>query len=459
MRNVLWFLTLALVVLMPTQWAFRVGAQRKTVSRIVTETAPDGSTREVERTDVKLEGGAHVTPGDALLAAVFLAWAATAVVTFRLAEIRWPILAVFVFLAAVLASVLHSQSPRPGLRELLQLGAYFVGGWLVFGNCIDTRPRLKVAADLFSVVVAAVVLIALFQYKQRSGGLVFGVCGTFANRNTLGAFLAVSLPFVFALALYETRLWGRFALMLTVGIGAAVTLSGGALIAIAAALLFVAAVKSRAALVGVLLAVLLAVTIVVPFLPPRHSETVVCSVRPFLDGNALDHGRKLDRRERTVTAARYKRWDAAVRLIRRHLRPPFLGVGPGRFNEAVGSEYGDVEKPEGDTDDVRGFNVTAAEPDTFNMYLVTAAESGPVALVALAWILFALLGGNVREHGRCGDDTGRALALGGAGAVVGAALCAVFSNVLVRGVAMPFIFAALSGILWARLPARPARRP
>ncbi len=144
-------------------------------------------------------------------------------------------------------------------------------------------------------------------------------------------------------------------------------------------------------------------------------------------------------------------------MVRRHSRPPFLGVGPGRFNETVSSEYGLLEKPSGDTDDVPAFNIDAAEPDTFNMYLVMCAEAGPLALIALLWAGFLFLGRNVREIGLCRDDFGKALALGAAGAVVGAAICGVFSNVLVRGVAMPFIFAALSGILWAKLPARPAQ--
>ena len=124
----------------------------------------------------------------------------------------------------------------------------------------------------------------------------------------------------------------------------------------------------------------------------------------------------------------------------------------------VGVEYGDVDKPSGDTDVTSNFNVSAAEPDTFNMYLVTCVGAGPLALLALVWVGALLLGRNLGEHRLCRDDFGRALALGAAGAVVGAALCGIFSNVLVRGIALPFIFVALSGILWAKLPERPARR-
>ena len=427
MQKTLWILTLILIVLMSSQWGLHLG-------------------------------GVNVTPGDALLVIVFLLWAGYVTAKFRVAEIRWPFVAVFVFLALVLVSAVHAGELKAGLREFLQLGAYFVGGWLVFANCIDTRPRLRAAAELFTVAVAAVVVIALFQYKGAVGGNVFNVGGTYANRNTLGAFLAVSLPFVFALGLYEERLWQRFALMLTVAVGAGVLLSGGALLAVAAGVLFVAALKSRKALIGVSIALVLAVVVEADQMPPRHSDTVISSVQPYVAENHLDREWQPEGGEGIVVAARYRRWHAATRLIRRHCRWPFLGVGPGRFNDAVGEEYGAVEKPSADTDDVPAFNINAPEPDTFNMYLVTCAEAGPIALLALLWIGALLLGRNVREHGACRDDFGKALALGAAGAVAGAALCAVFSNILVRGVVMPFIFVALSGILWAKLPARPVRR-
>ena len=458
MRNTLWILTLILVIVMPSQWGVHLGGAETTVTRQVTETLADGSTRQVERSDVKREGGMNVTPGDALLVLVFILWAAAVVARFRFAEVRWPVFAVFVLLALMLASAVHSGQLRSGLREFLQLGAYFIGGWLVFANCIDTRPRLRAAAELFTAVVAAIVIVALLQYRSSVGGNVFAVGGTFGNRNTLGAFLAVSLPFVFALALYEERLWQRFALVLTVALGVAVTLSGGALLAIAAALLFVAALRSRKVLIGVVIAVALAVAVVADRMPDRHTDTVISSVQPYVRRNFLVRNEGAAPLEAPVAAARYKRWHAAIRLIRRHGRAPFLGVGPGRFSEAVSGEYGLVAKPAGDTDDVPAFNIGAPEPDTFNMYLVTCAEAGPFALIALLWFGSLLLGRNIREHGLCGDGFGKALALGAAGAVVGAAVCGVFSNILVRGLALPFIFAALSGILWAKLPARPAQR-
>ena len=444
MKNLLWILTLALIVVMPTQWGVHVGGTTRTVTRQTEQVQDDGTVKIVETKNAKREVGIHVTPGDALLVVVFALWAAYVIFRRKLFEVRLPFLAVFALLAVVLASVIRSKAWGSGMREFLQLGAYFVGGWLVFANCITTRRRLRAAVDLFSIVVAAIVVVALYQYRGAVKGNVFEVGGSFGNRNVLGAFLAISLPFVFALALYEKRLWQRF------------TLSGGALIAIAVALLFVAGAKSQKALLGVLIATALALTLLPDTLYlPRHSDIVISSVNPYLSNNFLDRRKgEPEPYEEPVVATRYKRWYAASRRIQ-DPAASLLGAGPGKYSQTVAAYYGSVEKPSGDTDHVPGFNIEADEPDTFNMYLVTCVEAGPLALVALIWVGVLFLGRNLRNHGKSGDEFGKALALGAAGALVGAAVCAVFSNILVRGVAMPFIFVALSGILWAKLPDSP----
>jgi O-antigen ligase/polysaccharide polymerase Wzy-like membrane protein len=460
MQKILWVLTLLLVVLMPTQHSIRVGGTTKMVERQFEEVQPDGSTKVVKRSDPKIEGGFRVTPGDALLGLVFVLWAGHVLIRFRLASVRWPLLAALVFGGLAVASALHSPELKSGVREAAQLLAYFIAGWLVFANCINTRQRLRAAADVFSMVVAVIVIIALMQYREAAAnGNAFNICGTFGNRNVLGAFLSMALPFLFALGLYQERLWQKFALMLTVAVGAMVTLSGAALLALTVGILFVAAMTSRKALGAVAIAILLAVTVMPGLmLLPRHSDVVISSVQTHVFDNHLDRtAGKGEPAGEVVPAYRYTRWYAATRLIQSQAQWPYLGIGPGRFNNAVAEHYVGVERPGGDTDIVHDFNIYTAEPDSFNMYLVVAAEMGLPALVALLWLGMQLLGGNLRERVESRDRFGRALATGAAGAVIAAALCAVFSNILVRGVAMPFIFIALSGILWAKLPETSSR--
>lgn len=447
-------LTLLMVVFTPTQIGIRVGGIKKSIIRV------DSAGQEV--TAVKEEGGFHVTPGDAFLAITFLVWAAATVLGGRPRPVRPPFPAAFVFVGIVLASALHAAERGPGLREFAQLAAYFIAGWVVLANCIDTRRRLRAAVDLFTIVTAAIVLIALCQYRAAASGNAFKVAGLFENRNVLGAFFAFSLPFLFVLGLYEERLWQRFALFLTAAVGLGVTLSGGALLGAAVGILFSSALHSRRALIATIAAGTLGV-LLVPRLAslPRHSDVVLSSIRPYLQSNFLDR-RKGEPQllGEPVVAVRYTHWYVATRLIRKHLRFPFLGTGPGTYHRNLSDAYKDagIEKPSGQTDDVSGFNITADEPDSFNMFLVLLAESGPLALAALLWLGLSLLGQGVRNHFESKDKFGRALGLGTAAAVVGAALCGVFSNILVRGVGMPFIFVVLSGILWAKLADSPPAR-
>jgi hypothetical protein len=467
MRNALFALVLVLVVVMPTQWDVHLGYSEREVQRAVPVVQPDGTTTTVSRVDVKREGGVHVAAGDALLVLLFLAWAAVTAVRFRPFEIRWPPLAAFALFAVLLIAALASNHRGAGLKEAAQLGAYFLGGWLVFANCIDTRRRLKAAVDLFSLAVAVVVVLAFVEYRATiARGNAFAISGSFENRNTLGAFFAISLPFLFSLGLHDRRVVQRFALFVAVGIGAMVTLSGGALIALAVGLVFVAALRSRWALAGGIVAAALALTVLPGFLAlPKHSSVVANSIAPALSRNYLARpaGEPLPPHEtggeEALLAARYKRWHAAFTRFRRDLVEGHLfGAGPGRYHQSLDQNYAPFEKPAGETDDVTGYNITTGDPDSYSTYFVLAVTAGPLAAVALLWLGATLIGGNLRRAGPSRDLTGRALAVGAAGSVLAAGVCAVFTDVLVRGVALPFIFVALSGILWAKLPERPDPR-
>jgi hypothetical protein len=468
MRNALFAATLLLVVVMPTQWDIHLGGTERDVQRTVVEVQPDGTEKSVDRIDKKREGGVHLAAGDALLVVLCLAWAAATAVRFRFFEIRWPPVAAFVLFGVVLIAAVLSKHRSAGLKEAAQLGACFIGGWLVFANCLDTRPRLKAAVDLFSLVVAAIVVLALVQYRAvATRGNAFEISGSFGNRNVLGAFFAIALPFLFSLGLHERRIWQRFALIVTVGLGAMVTLSGGALLALAAGLFVVAAMRSSWAVAGVAIAVALALVVLPGFLAlPKHSHVVVSSISPTVVQNYLDRPAGEPRPpvdtggEERVLAARYKRWNAALARFRGDLFDGRLfGAGPGRYHQSLDEYYAPFEKPSGDTDDVTGFNITTGEPDSFNTGLILAVTSGPLALAALLWLGASLVGGNLRRALPARDATGRALAVGAAGAIVATAVCSVFTDVLVRGVSLPFIFVALSGILWAQLPQRPDFRP
>jgi len=83
--------------------------------------------------------------------------------------------------------------------------------------------------------------------------------------------------------------------------------------------------------------------------------------------------------------------------------------------------------------------ISANEPDSFNQYLVYAAELGFLGLFAFLWVMADGLG-RAGLALRSENATVRGLALGAVGALAGALVVSVFHPVVVRGIGLPLIF-------------------
>ena len=362
---------------------------------------------------------------------------------------------------------------------------------------------------MFSFITSVIVIYALVQFVSVSSAME--VSGPFGNRNVLGAYLALALPLVYGLGLYEGGL-RSFSLCLTVMFGASVILSGGALIAVVVAVLVLAAIKGRCAFGGAVVILLIGV-LAVPaafgllgsWSGRQHLNILRGSTGVYVGNNfLLSHDRLLERAkalnaedrpgeaERLLmqiprdeqgddvkaaldeaynkldaggaddalggqVAARYKRWAAACELIWRRMpeaepgartrsepRVGILGVGAGNYQTNVNQYYGAVpgspQKMNYGTDEVEVFNIGCDEPDTFNLYLVTAAEIGLIGLAALVWVLAGFIGRAARLYAEEPDALTRGMAFGAMGALIGFAVCSIFNSSMVRGVALPFVF-------------------
>jgi O-antigen ligase len=203
--------------------------------------------------------------------------------------------------------------------------------------------------------------------------------------------------------------------------------SGGAMIAICAGILVVSAIRGRIALAASLVVLTLTFTVVPRIFPWDRSEALHASVRPL---------HEFDNDAGFVISARTLRWNAAMNMAREN---PFFGVGAGNYQGNIGMYYFPAEKPGGRTDRVDFFDRLTDEPDSHNLYLVHAAETGIFGLLALAYLLaeFGAVGGRFL---RDADGRLRADALACVGAVTGFALVAIFTNPMLRGVALPFAF-------------------
>lgn len=388
---------------------------------------------------------------------------------------------------ALAATVAVGRSGLPdAAKELFQVVEYFLAGPLLFINLADTREKLRGFLSVFLLAVPLVVLWGMVDYAIRDNAFAAG--GAFGNVNVLGTYLALVLPVVFGIALFDDlKPWQRVSMIVPVFVGAAITLSGGALLALLAALLLVLGLRSPRLLPAGLTVLLLAGLVLPSQLRPNHKDILLGSVAVYLDDNHLlgertmmERARKLGEQERhldarrllyqldeagalddagrklldeteqklagrrtagyalaqPVVAARYKGWQAAMRAV--VARP--WGVGPGKYQKTVSQFYGSIPKLNYNTDEPEAFNIGIDEPDTFNQFLVTAVELGIAGVLALAWFWLWGLSAAARLFAAGGSGLSRGVAAGAAASLAAFPVVAVFSGVLVRGVALPLVF-------------------
>jgi hypothetical protein len=154
-----------------------------------------------------------------------------------------------------------------------------------------------------------------------------------------------------------------------------------------------------------------------------------------------------------VPNTRYLRWHAAWKLIRGNRAMGLIGNGPGHFRDGVNQNFetgGPLRKPDalGRAGAKDTWGLTSDEPDSFNQYLVLAAELGFIGLFSFVWMLATGIGEGVR--GLSSESDGRkAIAVGGLGALIGVIVVSVFHPVLVRGLGVVFVF-VLCSLFWLK---------
>ena len=381
-----WFGLLAIVVLSPTQYS------------------------------VEVRPKTFLSLADPLIWAVLAVWLAGRWVSDkprRLILPPWPVAA---FLGVGALSAVHAVHPLKGVKDLVQFAEYFGAAYMLAANIPD-RLQARWLRDVFLAAVTGVILLGVVQYL-RPAVQDFKVASTFGNRNVLGGYLAMGVPFLAGVALFEASLWRRIWLWAAAGCGLAVTLSGGAFVAMAVALLTIALVRSRRAFVILACGLIVLLLAVLPRLPRGNDGVLNASLRLFDDNN--------------VVALRYTEWQAATVMIAEN---PWLGVGLGNYQDNIGGYFGVLPRPTG-----------VVEHDSENLYLVLAGSVGLPGLACFLGLLgtFGVLAW--RGFAAAADPAGRGLALGAAGAILGFAVCAIWSPLLVRGIGVPlalvFAFAA-----------------
>jgi O-antigen ligase len=280
------------------------------------------------------------------------------------------------------------------LRSVMNFVFYILCFWMVRGA--QDRRRMSWAI-VIGLLAEAVVTIAYG--RNGSGGRAIG---SFGQPNELGAFLAMFTAFA-AAQLPAARRWVvRFALggAVVAGVLAVVlTVSRGAVVALVAALLFVAVRSSR-----ILTLVLLVVLVSSPFWAPDY-------LKERMTGMQVESETSDDVSLEGSARLRVDTWRALIRVVSEH---PLDGVGfagLGYVLPAAGEEL--------------GIEVKDSAHNTYLRFLGEMGVLGLLLFLVLLWRCWTLARDGVRL---ARDRADRQLALGLAAATIALAISCAFGD-------------------------------
>ena len=353
---------------------------------------------------IELPSKTHLSVVDPIIWALFALWLYEAAGARFKGMLRFDP-ATALFLLCVAAAAIRFPPRMRCIKETVQMFEYFGAAWLVVRHRTRSSRDIRNILAVIMGIGSAVLAIALVQYFSAHTQ-DFMVCGTFANRNVLGGYLALTMPLMFSAALNAPSVaWRVWAGVLTAA-GATVLLSGGAALGIAAGCFAVAAFKSRWRIaITAICAALLAVA-ALPRLPRNNASVLYESVR-LCD-------------EQGTMSQRYVEWQAAATMIGEF---PWRGVGPDLYQENIGMYYGSLPNPPSET----------SEHDSQNLYLVIASTMGIPALLAFFSMLAAGMTTSFSKAVTVRTPWTEVMYCGIFGCLISYSIASVWSPLLARG--------------------------
>ena len=378
-------------------------------------------------------GGAHVCLADVLVALLFGVWLLSRLATRTLREAVWPPAPVVGLVVVVMASTVQlteTNQLKEAAKEIAQILLYFVAAYTLFASLIRDASRLRIVTYAFFLGASGVVLYGVWDYLILGYVAPFDVGATFENRHTYGAYLAILLPLAFGLLLEVEQRWQRVWLAILLVLGAASVLYGATIIALVLGFLATGLIRkspepdgSSAVAAGRTALAVGMVLLLAIALPPNRSAAVV-DFLTFKESGRIEGSYEY---VQGAPKQRYIEWLAAINMLE---DAPALGVGAGNYQLRIGEfYYGTLP------------NLDSIEPDSYSVFLVTAASTGFLGLTCLVAI-FLHFAAKARRAAHTVYDGAleRGLARGAWGAMCAAAVHNMFSSYLVRGVGLVFVF-------------------
>ena len=134
-----------------------------------------------------------------------------------------------------------------------------------------------------------------------------------------------------------------------------------------------------------------------------------------------------------------RRAQAGVNIFRAH---PLTGVGPGMFQEHVGKQRYHMLDDGMTPTPTPPENLSEANKFVDNRYVLTAAELGLPGVILLLAALVCACGRALAGAAHARDVYVKGMLAGCAGVIVAAAIAGIFTDFLIRGLALLLVFAA-----------------
>lgn len=379
--------------------------------------------------------GPFIGYADLLAAVVCLLALLVVVATRRWSQLVFPPLAAWALVAVAALSAANALQPRSALVETIQWALYLIAVYMLFVNVLTDRLRLRYALVALTVATTGAVLWGLAQYLTETDPL--RVRAGFSNRNTYSAFLALVLPLLLAVGLHTRRTgWAVWWLAL-VALGLVTMLSGPLIWVTLLSLVWVACTATGLRR-GVPLAALAVVVAAAPLVLPRNYQAAWNELAyPYETEILKVPGGPGEARELTVPIVkkRWLEWQPALRMLSANFS---LGVGAGNYQINIGQYYEDVgANPDFPAASLP--NVKKGEPDTNNLYLVTAGSMGICGLTALLGLFAHFWRRATNLWSVAEDDLGRGLAAGLPAALLALVIGNLFTAMFVRGLSLVIV--------------------
>jgi len=386
----LYWLALVLVVIAPAQYAYAVDPKH----------------------------GPFIGYADVAAALVVGIWVLWVLANRRLRQLVWAPVHVWALLAVAVLSGLGAQSLKAAAVEIVQLALYFAAAYMVFCDVLRSERRMRGAILALTVSTSLVILYGLAQYVTASSAL--NVKATFQSRNIYSAYLVMTLPVFFGLALRGAAAWQRGWYIAAVVLGALTILSPPLIWVLLLVLTVVAVTDGGRRVFAAYVASAVVFCIITVGLLPLNRSVAQELANPYEQGPIYKTAGPPGESPEKIVKKRWIEWLPSLNMMADNF---MLGVGTGSYQLNIGQPeyYGFVP------------NVKKSEPDTNNLYLVEGSSMGFAGLVCLVAFMgyFWRRGSLLWTHVETPFERG--LASGLHGAVVAIPVVNLFTSLFVRG--------------------------